>query len=260
MEFVQIFQPYLNNNMLKKWLKKFFDLVEKPFSNFFTFHLRPKKAERIGIVSDKLLNYPKVAIVIQGPIVYDQDFTLETIKIYKKLSPQAIIILSTWDYENNEYIRRIRKEIDQILLNKVPAEKGVQNINFQIVSSLSGMKRAKELGCEYVLKTRTDIRLYGNNVMEFLVNVLNSFPVSGNYKQNKRIIGVSLNSFKYRLYGLSDINLFGEINDMLLYWNVALDNNGSAFRDMKIVGRLFLRIFVLLMKSLWMFIGTNTHG
>lgn len=220
--------------MLKKWLKKLFNLIERPLPFFFTFHLRPKKAEKIGIVADKLLSYSKVAIVIQGPIVYDQDFTLETIKIYKKLFPQIIIILSTWDYEKKEYIEKIKKEINDVLLNKVPEEKGVQNINYQITSSISGTKRAKELGAEYVLKTRTDIRIYGKNSIEFLSNVLNGFSVKGDYGQNKRIIGMSLNSFKYRLYGLSDINLFGEINDMILYWSAALDKNGSAFKNMPV--------------------------
>jgi len=220
--------------MFKKWFKKFFDILERPLPYFFTFHLRPKKAEKIGVVSDKLLNYPKIAIVIQGPIIYDQDFTLETIKIYKKIFPQVIIILSTWNYEDTKYIEKIKNEIGEVLLNKIPEEKGVQNINYQIVSSLAGINRAKELGVQYVMKTRTDIRIYDRNSIEFLCNILNQFPAKGGYKQNKRIVGLSLNTFKYRLYGLSDINLFGEINDMILYWSAELDKNGSAFVQMKI--------------------------
>lgn len=201
---------------------------------FFTFHLRPKMAKQIGSVSDKLNHYPKVAIVIQGPIIYDQNFTLETIKIYKKLFPFTIIILSTWIYEDAKYVEKLKMEGIEVLLNVVPEEKGVQNINYQIVSSFNGINKAKELGAEYVMKTRTDIRIYEKNSIEFLLNILNYFPVKGGFKQNKRIIGLSLNSFKYRLYGLSDINLFGEINDMLLYWSTALDKNGSAFEQMKV--------------------------
>ena len=73
--------------MLKSFLKKLFNLFEKPLPYFFTFHLRPKRADKIGTVADKSLKYSKVAIVIQGPIVYDEDFTLETIKLYKKIFP-----------------------------------------------------------------------------------------------------------------------------------------------------------------------------
>ncbi len=216
--------------MLKKWFKKLFNLLERPWPYFFTFHLRPKKADKIGIVSDKLINYPKVAIVMQGPIIYDQDFTLETIKIYKKLFPQVIIILSTWDYEKKEYIEEIKKETEEVLLNKVPSEKGVQNINFQIVSSLSGIKRAKELDVEYVFKTRTDQRIYGVNSLEYLVNILEKFSAVGDYRQKKRIIGCSLNSFKYRMYGISDMNLFGQIDDLFNYWDINLvDNQGTTY-------------------------------
>ena len=227
--------------MLKKYLKKLFDILERPWPYFLTFHLRPKKAERINIVSDKLILYPKTAMVVQGPIVYNQDFTLETLKIYKKYFPQAIIILSTWDYEDREYIDKIKNEGIEIILNKPPVAKGTCNINFQIVSSISGIKKAKELGVEYVLKTRTDQRIYNPNSLEFLFNVIEKFLPTGSFKQSRRIISVSLNSFKYRMYGLSDMNLFGQIDDMINYWDVKLDENGKGFADLKIgVSELYL--------------------
>jgi hypothetical protein len=232
--------------MFKKWFKKLFDILERSLPFFFTFHLRPKKAKNVGIVSDKLLQYPKVAIVIQGPIVYDQDFTLETIKIYKKIFPQAIIILSTWDYEDKEYVGKVRNEIADVLFNKVPEQKGVQNINFQIISSLLGIKHAKTLGVEYVLKTRTDQRIYGVDSLEYLVNIVEKFPTVSGYKQNKRIVGCSLNSFKYRMYGISDMNLFGQIDDLFNYWDVGpADNQGEIYAQKVMYNEVHLAVSFL---------------
>lgn len=218
--------------MLKRWFKKLFDLIERPLPFFFTFHLRPKKADKIGVTADKLLHYPKIAIVIQGPIVYDQDFTLETIKLYKKYFPKATIILSTWNYERVEYIQKIKEQDIEVLSNEPPQQKGSSNVNYQIVSSRNGIKLAKEKSVDYVLKTRTDQRIYNPNALEYFVNLTNNFVLTGDYKQNKRIIGCSLNTFKYRPYGLSDMNLFGQIDDLLTFWNVDLDDNGKMVGQM----------------------------
>lgn len=220
--------------MVKKYLKKLFDLLERPLPYFLTFHLRPKRAAQVGVWSDKLKVMPKCAIVIQGPIVYKEDFTLETVKLYKKIFPEAIIILSTWDYEQKEYVTKIEREGAVVLLNTPPTHAGRQNINYQITSARAGVLHAKELGAEYALKTRTDVRIYDPDSTEYLHNVLQSFPVRGKGTQKNRIVGVSLNSFKYRLYGLSDINLFGQIDDMLAYWSAGLDIGGSTFSHMKV--------------------------
>jgi len=215
---------------LKSFLKKLFNLFEKPLPYFFTFHLRPKRADKIGTVADKSLKYSKVAIVIQGPIVYDEDFTLETIKLYKKIFPEAIIILSTWDYEKTEYVDKIKNEGIEIILNKPPVVKGAQNVNFQLISAFVGIKKAGQLGAEYVCKTRTDQRIYNPNALVFLSNIVEKFPVVGDYKQKKRIVGVSLNTFKYRLYGVSDMNLFGNVDDILNYFSAEPDEEGKNLK------------------------------
>lgn len=216
--------------MLKKYFKKLFDLLERPLPYFFTFHLRPKKADKIGIVADKLLKYPRVAIVMQGPIVYDENFTLETIKLYKKIFPEAIVILSTWDYEKAEYLEKIKSEKIELILSKPPVVKGAQNINFQLVSSLAGIEKAKSLGAAYALKTRTDQRIYNPNALEFLFNIITRFLPANGRAQKKRIVGVSLNTFKYRSYGLSDMNLFGDIDDLAIYFSATQDKDGENFR------------------------------
>jgi hypothetical protein len=56
-----------------------------------------------------------------------------------------------------------------------------------------------------------------------LYNITEVFPVREGYNQKKRIVGMSLNTFKYRMYGLSDMLIYGHIDDMMLYWDVSLD-------------------------------------
>jgi len=201
----------------------FINVLEEKTNAFATYHLRPKGSERFGLWSDPIRTLPKIGIVVQGPIIKEDDFTLETLKIYKKTMSDIPIILSTWDDEDVSYVNRIKSEGVFILLNKKPEYPGPQNINYQIVSSRNGILKAKELDAGYVLKTRTDQRMCAPNVAGFLVNVLCMFPPAGGFRQKKRILGVSLNTFKYRPYGVSDMTIFGDIDDVLLYYSADLD-------------------------------------
>jgi hypothetical protein len=192
-------------------------------SNFLTIHLRPKSVQVSGTFSDKLINHQNVCIFLQGPVLKSDDFTLETIKLYKKLFPECSIVLSTWKEESGEYLNRIKKEKIKIILNTPPKLSGIANINYQICSSKAAIEYAKKAGCEYVLKSRTDQRMYSPSAIEFILNLLHYFPSKKKYKQKFRIMGVSLNTFKYRLYSLSDMLLFGQIDDMLTYFSPPLD-------------------------------------
>lgn len=204
--------------MLKKLFKFIFETLEKPMPFFLTFHLRPKRAEQVGLQADSLAVYPNIAIVLQGPLLKDENFTLETVKLYKKIFKNAIIIVSTWSDSEPALVEQIRSAGAEVLLNEKPSFGGYANINYQIVSSLAGVKKAREKGAEYVLKTRCDQRFYAPNSLEFLCNIIETFPVAEGYRQKKRIIGVSLNTFKYRRYGISDMTIFGSVDDMMLYW------------------------------------------
>ena len=205
------------------FIGKYYLITRKRDNKFTTLHKRPKYSDECNTWSDELISLPKIGIIIQGPLIKMDDFTLETVKIYKKLFKSSLIILSTWEDENNNYLERIRAEGIEILQNKYPKNRGISNVNLQLISSLNGIKIAEEKGVEYILKTRTDQRIYSPNSLEYFLNLLEQFPVK-NKIQKQRIIGVSLNTFKYRLYGLSDMTIFGNVKDMLLYWGANLDN------------------------------------
>ncbi|MCF6276332.1 MAG: WavE lipopolysaccharide synthesis family protein [Candidatus Magasanikbacteria bacterium] len=193
------------------------------FCGYITFHIRPKNSSDINIWHDSLVNYSKVAIIIQGPLLKKNNFTLETVRLYKKIFNKYAIILSTWEDEDVDYINEIKKEGIVVLLNKKPDYSGISHINYQIVSTSNAIAKAQEIGVEYILKTRTDLRIYNPNSIEFLVNFISLFPVDPLYKQKKRIAGISLNTFKYRPYSISDMVLFGCVDDMVDYWGCGLD-------------------------------------
>lgn len=204
-------------------LKFYFNAWRNRKKYFITSHLRLKYADKVNVWSDELKRAPKCAIIIQGSLLKENNFTLETIRLYKKIFFGANIIVSTWDTEEPTYIEKIKKENIDVILNTEPEISGPSHINYQLKSTSAGVRRAKELSVEYVLKTRTDQRIYGINALDYFYNLLKTFPPKTGYKQKERIIGASLNTFKYRLYDLSDMVVFGNLEDMELFWSVAPD-------------------------------------
>lgn len=200
---------------------------KKDYVIFKTFHERPAYSDNVKTVSDfNTKSFPTLSIILQGPIKKENDFTLETVKLYKKHFPENTkIIISTWNDENEKYLENFRLENVHVVLSEKPNYPGISNVNYQIESSKNGLKYAKEkLNCEYAIKTRTDQRFYATNIYEYLFNLLNKFPLKEHCdNQKERLIALSLNTFKYRLFGISDMFLFGNIEDMILYWSPDYD-------------------------------------
>lgn len=195
-------------------------IIDGDFYNLKNF---PIKAKNYQLQSDAY-TIPSLCIVIQGPIVKENDFTLETCKIYKKIfNNSETIILSTWDAEDKKYLKNFEAIGVKVLLSKAPDFAGRANLNYQILSTMKGLKEGEKLGCEYAIKTRTDQRFYSTNLSRDLFNLLKIYPPSPNYNMHSRLVALSFNSFKYRYYGISDMFLFGNTQDMLKYWNSPLD-------------------------------------
>ena len=174
-----------------------------------------------------LLENSKLAIVVQGPYLEKENFTLETLRMYRRNFPESIIILSTWTLPkcDESALNQIGVNVS---LNERPIDAGVSNVNLQIASTKSGMLLAMELGVNHVLKTRTDQRIYNPNFYAYLTSLLDAFPLAKPCSdQHSRLIACSLNTFKVRMYGISDMFLFGHVEDMVRYWDVPLDDRNS---------------------------------
>jgi hypothetical protein len=188
-----------------------------------TFHERPQSADEIGTVSDPMRTAMSAAIVVQGPLRHEEEFTLNTVRLYRRHFPQATVVVSTWDTETPEALAPLREAGAIVLTSALPKERGPTNINCQIVSTFAGVEWCRSQGLAYVLKTRTDQRLYSPNVLDYLRTLLETFPVAPGFRQTARIVGVSLDTFKFRYYGLGDHLHFGTTADMHALWSVDLD-------------------------------------
>lgn len=228
---------------LKKWNYRAIALFLRPLEiicrRFITFHLRPIYSkdilvERIG------RDYSDYAIVMQGPLLLAHSFTFETLTLYQRYFPGALLILSTWEGEDARVLEQIQRLGVEILLNKKPKNPGPgnTNINLQVVSSGAGLSRALQARKIYAFKTRTDTRLYNLHSLTFMTDLLKQFPLpTGRSLQKGRLIS-SRGSLEH-LYGISDLLVFGYTEDVLLFFSIDLlpDNFVSPLADAKLLFR-----------------------
>lgn len=204
------------------FLRAVCESVETVTPYFFSYNLRPKKAEQIVSIEKKSPNADKFAIVMQGPLVRKDDFTLETVKTYERIYPGVSIIISTWKTEDAEYIERIKRETScLVILNEYPQFSGFLNGNYQMVSTVNGIKAAKEKGKEFVFKTRCDYRFYKKGLLEFMHSMLLSYPCSDTllHQRYRIVITSGRRDDMFRPYFVGDQFQFGSIDDLINFWD-----------------------------------------
>jgi hypothetical protein len=212
-------------------------------TNFFrTFHERPKRARQVGTWSEDCVQSEPMFIVMQGPIATSDDFTLETLKIYSKHMPDCKLILSTWKDTPAEQLDPIAKLGVEVVLSDKPAVPGLFNVNMQLVSAAAGVRRAVDAGAEWILKTRTDQRLYNPNSVHILCAMAKTFPVNGNWRQRHRIIGVGHGTLKFAPYHVTDQTVFGHASDMRAYWTPPLREASAPDHWPKTLHDTFLNV------------------
>ena len=227
---------FLKNNLNKKIEhqsiidKESGFIIDNTKNNYLTYHLRPKKAEDFNLESTCKID-EKIAVIIQGPIQEKFDFLKNTLEIYKKIFKNSIIIISTWKSEDIERINTLKDENIYILFNDEP-EKSQSNIDHQIFSTNIALKFAINHNAKYSIKTRADVRLNKSNLETFFISLIKTFPVKTNSLIKSRIVVPSLITFKFRIFSLSDIVMFGETNDLLQYFDSELFRDGLKKFDL----------------------------
>lgn len=191
-----------------------------------------KKIAKYDLNNTKLYTnpYEKFGIVVQGPIIEESHFTLETLKLLRKNYPLMKIVLSTWIDQTID--EDILKELDiQLLRNDYP-KNGLNNLNYQIISTYNGILELKKLGVEYVLKLRTDQRILNKEIDIYLKTLTEIFPIKlDNILQKKRIICTGMNTYKYQHFSISDMFQFGYIDDILNFWDVDLTTSETIIKE-----------------------------
>lgn len=180
----------------------------------------PKSVEklRVGRLSER--SFRDTAIILQGPVIKEDNFTLDTIILYKKFYSDINIIVSTWENTDEKFISNAKKLGAKVLLNTYPDINGIGNINYQLVTSFAGANMAKELGVKYVWKTRCDQRYYHPCALSCLCSI--------HSKKKLIFLGGISNSFVKRPFHLSDFMAFGLIEDIINLYSCPLDDEDST--------------------------------
>ena len=193
---------------------------------FLSYNFRPKFEKNTFKNIDFKSYSQDSAIIIQGPITNYENFVIETIKIYHKIFPKTLIILSTWENEiNNKFLEQIKnlKNLSLITSKKIKTK---YNVNLQILSTSKAIESIKKKKLKFTLKTRTDCRIYNPNSFNYLKSLMNTFKVGTNPNIKNRILSSSIDTRIFRVYGLSDICLFGLTDDLKKYFHNELYEEG----------------------------------
>lgn len=205
-------------------------LLDFSFDNYVSYIFRPKRSKNSDF-SEEIFDNSSTAIIIQGPLYGLKSFVRETISFYMKIFKDVPIILSTWEDEcKKEFLCEYEKYPNIKLIRNIKPKSSF-NVDFQTLSTNEALNFAKSKNVNYCLKTRTDTRIYKKNSIYFLKNLLKSFPVEKKYSEiENRIITCSIDTRKYRVYGLSDIFLFSSTENLIKYFEKK--NFNSSLKDM----------------------------
>ncbi len=167
-----------------------------------------------GAESDgRVPSRPKMAAIVQGNVRGGLT------EIIQELSNSFdYVILSTWEEERN----KVPPGNFECVFSKRPPNPGLSNRNLQRLSTCAGLRRATELGCEFVLKWRTDLLPTALSSIDLLALALENTPVgfpSRIVMCPFRQLGVDPDWFS----SFPDLFSFGHIEMLRLLWE------GSSF-------------------------------
>lgn len=174
-----------------------------------------------------LHGYANVGIVYQGPVLHEDDFTIESILMLREQYPDIKIVLSTWIGELTVLEKKtlMRAQCHIIENESLPAEdKGegekVGHMNNQIYSSYVGLSYLQALDVQYAMKIRADIRIYKYDFIPYLLNMIKLFPV-GTSKLKNRLVNIAFSNSLFGVpFHMSDFIWFGQMDDILAMYDV----------------------------------------
>lgn len=223
----------MNFSIFRYSIRKILAYFECKLNLYLRVHSRPKFFDEH--TKHLYQSYPDVGpafgILLQGPIIAEDNFTLQTVKQYKYIYPNVIIIVSTAVDSDQFLIKDIEDAGVNVITYQIPEFKGISNVNMQILSTMAGLRFLKEKGVKYMLKGRTDQRCSKQvDFLSFMRNLQTVFPVHDAVIKERLII-ISTNAFSTRFYPITDMFMFGRIVDMELYWNMPLDTAVEYDKD-----------------------------
>jgi hypothetical protein len=193
--------------------------LEALFGSFFVVRLMPIKMRSFSMsVLPHVDIGTEFAVLMQGPIVKKNDFTLETLEFYRAIYPNARLVLSTWNTECKTTLENIKSIGIEVVVSEIPKVTGTSNVNLQLKSTNAAIAHVGR-DTKYILKTRTDHRIYSSdNWLGYLASTCDlTAPETG---LGKKLIVCNLNMYRSRKYVVSDMFMFGRIEDISLFWDI----------------------------------------
>ena len=199
---------------------------------------------KFQLLNEKRFNFrydlSDTAIVIQGPIVYDNNYTADTLKFYRKIYPNAPIVVSTWRGEATDEFRVACRKNSVALLENVPPDfAGPFNVNMQLESSLQGVKFIREnTDAKFVLKTRCDQRINKPDFLTWFHNLILTFPPFGDKLRGRIILTEAV---KWQPFRTADFLAFGYVEDIVKLYGIKhhRGQNDAVMNYRKHTWRLF---------------------
>lgn len=182
-------------------------------------------------------DFSDVAIVIQGPIKYNFNYTYESVMQYFKMYPNIEIVLSTWKTEGEDERFQQFREIEKlhVVLKEPPVNRGSYNVNLQSASVCNGIDYVRKNlpHVNYILRMRTDVRIYSYDALKLMRCLVNkSYKQTGEQIRGKIVCSPTPIAKKCEYYYFDQYN-FGNIDDMANFWDreeiKGVETNGDEY-------------------------------
>ena len=218
---------YFFNKLDDRFFKKMVDLllinsiVNSHIADFYSVTVRPKKTPSLNINN---FDHSDFTILLQGQIIHENNFTLETVKTYRNFFPKSKIILSTWVGISESLLNEFAALDCICILSQLPENAGYTNFNLQLTTVKAGLEKAAAFNTKFLIKTRTDQRIYEPNALIFLGELWTIFKVKSNLGLTGRIFILGSSTYKNIPFHIGDMMQFGAHDDLRLFWDVPFQN------------------------------------
>ena len=174
----------------------------------------------------KVVRHPRsdTGIVVQGPIC--EGWTRLFLQYLAVCYPDNPIILSTWDTESIDGLEPL---VDKVVLSKEPEFAGITNRNRQIVGVRNGLQAAQAMGVRKILKVRTDLIPLNRNILAACEAEQTRHATSTKHLRHRLLIPEAF-TMKYFHYHPSDFMMFGDVDDLLAFWDIPLDTDRESYK------------------------------
>jgi len=170
-----------------------------------------------GLVLARAVNRSNsdIGILIQGPVNNIGIQLGKTVELYREMWPGAHVIVSTWKSSDPGIVKNLKTLGAEVVLSDEPDMPGPSNANYQVTSTLAGIRKLQDLGASSCLKTRVDQVLHNSRSLNLLRTLSNDYE--------DRLITTDFNSFLFRLFSANDQLMFGKTSLLEEFWIASKD-------------------------------------